>query len=364
MGLTINYELQLRTKSADRVAKLLEQLRQKALDLPFESVAPEVIHLTPEICAPGLEHYRGSRGAAGGSEDDEGLFFLLLSCNYHGLKPPWGRKRDTYLSVDPSEAFIFPAWPGQGCETAMFGLARYPAQMEATYRPQDDDRFSTQREDDHFQSWEFDEKKWDRHVRRLQERAAKHGEPPPVVDPAAATRRTFSTGLGGTWRFRAFCKTQYASDPRYGGINNFLRCHLSVIRMLEYAEELGLEVSVYDEGHFGPARYADDVEEARAAGREPNYVEHPASHDIKTLIERCGEHNRLVAGLFGRMKDALGDSGVNMQSPIAEFPNFEHLEAEFHIENGDKFDALLNKLGKLAKEAAADAEEEEESEES
>ncbi|MCE9552497.1 MAG: hypothetical protein K8T91_03845 [Planctomycetes bacterium] len=355
--MTINYTLKMRGKNATRVATLLEKLRQKALDLPFESVSPEVIHLTPEVCAPGLEHYRGSDGAEQRSEEDQGIFWLLLSCSHHGLKPPWGEKRDTYLSVDPVEAYVFQTWPGHGCEAAMFGLARYPAQIEAPYRPQDDDRFSTQCEDGHFKSWEFDPQKWERHVRRLQQRAAKQGLPAPLLDPAATAKRTFSTGLGGVWRLRSFCKTQYASDPRHGGINNFLRCHLSVIRMLEYAEELGLEVDVEDEGHFGPACYTEDVDEARAAGREPTYVKHPASHDIKRLIERCGVHNRLVAGLFGTLKDAMGENAQGMVSPIANYPNFEHLEAEFHIENGDKFDALIKSLGAMVKKAAEEAEE-------
>lgn len=124
MGLTINYTLKLRERHALRAAKLLEKLRQKALDLPFESVMQEVIHLTPEVCSPGLEHYRASDGAEQRSEEDQGIFWLLLGCSYHGLKPPWGKKRDTYLSVDPVEAYVFQTWPGHGCETAMFGLAR------------------------------------------------------------------------------------------------------------------------------------------------------------------------------------------------------------------------------------------------
>lgn len=62
MGLTIHYQFQLRTKSLERVQTLLEKLRQKALDLPFENVDSAVTHLTPEICSQGLEYYRGPTG--------------------------------------------------------------------------------------------------------------------------------------------------------------------------------------------------------------------------------------------------------------------------------------------------------------
>ena len=52
------------------------------------------------------------------------------------------------------------------------------------------------------------------------------------------------------WSGRGFCKTQYASDNRCGGVPNFLRAHLSVCRMLDCAKELGILESVSDEGDF------------------------------------------------------------------------------------------------------------------
>ena len=43
-------------------------------------------------------------------------------------------------------------------------------------------------------------------------------------------KRKIKTGLAG-WRYSAFCKTQYARAEY--GIPNFIRCHLSVIHLLD-----------------------------------------------------------------------------------------------------------------------------------
>ncbi|HVX09954.1 MAG TPA: hypothetical protein VHC22_02015 [Pirellulales bacterium] len=48
-----------------------------------------------------------------------------------------------------------------------------------------------------------------------------------------------STGSSG-WRWSSFCKTQYTNHREYGGVANFLKCHIAVIKMLDYARELGI----------------------------------------------------------------------------------------------------------------------------
>ena len=57
------------------------------------------------------------------------------------------------------------------------------------------------------------------------------------------------THLGG-WRGGDFCKTIYASLPRYGGLLNFLTVHLTVCKVLEECERAGFVVDVNDEGDF------------------------------------------------------------------------------------------------------------------
>ena len=111
---------------------------------------------------------------------------------------------------------------------------------------------------------------------------------------------TLPTGLSG-WSWGSFCKTQYASNPDAGGVANFVRCHLAVIRLLDRAKAMGILESVKDEGHFWENR------------------------DVKALVETVGKWNTHIAGLVGQYKDKIG--GI-IAAPITEYPNFEHLEAD------------------------------------
>jgi hypothetical protein len=154
-------------------------------------------------------------------------------------------------NVTPIHVIAFSTWPGQGCEEANFGLCRYPGLIEV---------------DDPVRPW---------------------------------LRRKIRTGLSA-WTWGSFCKTQYASNPECGGVQNFLRCHLTVIRMLDRAQELGILASVSDEGDYWQRR------------------------DIEALARNVGEWNEMLAAWAGQLKDQLGDG---LLSAIAQFPNFEHLEA-------------------------------------
>jgi len=101
------------------------------------------------------------------------------------------------------------------------------------------------------------------------------------------------------WRWNSFCKTQYASDPKCGGVQNFLRCHLSVIALLDNAKALGCLESARDDGGFWENR------------------------NVETLVKEISRWNQMVAAFGGKLKDILG-GGVEM--PISEYPNFEQLE--------------------------------------
>ena len=46
--------------------------------------------------------------------------------------------------------------------------------------------------------------------------------------------------------------------------------------------------------------------------------------DVKALAKEVGEWNEDMAALVGQLKDLFGG---DLQAPIAEFPDFEHLEA-------------------------------------
>ncbi len=147
--------------------------------------------------------------------------------------------------VFPLRAYAFDVHPGRGSETSSFGLLNYP-------------RFS-----------------------------------PRVGRGRVAVKRS-------GWYWQDFCKTQYASNPRYGGWENFRRCHLALIALLDKAAELGLKAKVTDESNFADHR------------------------DLEKLRVEIVEWNEMIAGLGGRLKDACPGE---MDAPILLYPDFEHLEA-------------------------------------
>jgi hypothetical protein len=157
----------------------------------------------------------------------------------------------THYRVKPKHVVAFSAWPGEGCEEANFGLCLYPGVLE-------------------------------------------------IQDRTTGLARKLRTQLKG-WCWSSFCKTQYSSSPSAGGIPNFLRCHLCVIRLLDHAKQLGILASVSDEGDFWEKR------------------------DIAALAKEVGEWNQGMAGLVGQLKDMFGGG---FDAPITQYPDFEHLEAK------------------------------------
>jgi hypothetical protein len=106
------------------------------------------------------------------------------------------------------------------------------------------------------------------------------------------------------WAWYDFCKTQYASNPDYGGLENFLRCHLSIIKIMEGCQRLGLLNKAHD-----PSGYWE-------------------THDVEALVKSLRQHNIFTAAMIGSVKDLLDPLGYTAQAPILERPDFEHLEAE------------------------------------
>jgi hypothetical protein len=221
MGLTIHYKLRLASATTRQAHAMVQRLRRRALDLPFERVSP--------IATYSVRDARGFNDA-----------------------PPWlrqeiewqAREERGYLVV-PQRAVGFWVQPGPGCESGRFGLMQYP---RAVVRP--------------------------------------------------GGRRVPTTMSG--WRWQDFCKTQYASNPRYGGFENFRRCHVSLIALLDEAAKIGLRTHVVDESGFATRR------------------------DVDHLALEVAEWNEMIAGFAGRLKDGLAGE---FDAPIMRFPDFEHLEA-------------------------------------
>jgi hypothetical protein len=76
------------------------------------------------------------------------------------------------------------------------------------------------------------------------------------------------------WSWQAFCKTQYASAV---SDEHFVKCHRSVVELLDAAQRVGLECDVFDEGEYFELR-----DEAR-------------------LLKHVDHMNRLVAHFAGRL---------------------------------------------------------------
>jgi len=306
MGLTIHYDLTSRTNSSNRARQLIEKMRQLAMDLPFDKVDDKITYLTPEFCQTDIEDLRG--------QDDLQLDTLLDASTY--VEVPWAGK-DRYHSVPchPVEGYHFWIHPGPGCEWAGIGLVRFPKEIEVTYRPQDDGKFTTTIEEKGCTRWEFNDKAWRRwcvgnnidvytSYRGRKETSAWHGE------KQFQEKRIIKTKLGG-WRLGSFCKTQYSSSPDCGGIHNFIRCHVGLITLLDRIAELPtVEVEINDEGHYGRSHYTDDP-----YVDEPVYTWHDGKYDVKALVEQIGSWNEMIAAAFGRLKDAAGDHGTPNKPP-------------------------------------------------
>jgi hypothetical protein len=307
MGLTIHFGLTSKTRSTASAKALVERMRQLALDLPFEKVDDEVQYHGPEVCQRPLDDLR----------PDQDLFSAVLDGCKH-VDIPWHRKQSASATVQPLEIFSFSTIPGPGSEWASFGLACYPAEIEVVYSPKDDDRFIETVKDGGRTSWRFDWKRWKRWLER---NGYKRWEFP--EDEKFQEKRKIKTRLSG-WRWGQFCKTQYSSGSQYGGVPNFIRCHLCVIHLLDRIGELPtMKVEINDEGKYGRSYYTDDPWAA-----ERVYTWHDGQYDVKALIEEVGEWNEMIAATFGAMNDMLKASGseVTLEGPISTFPDFEHLE--------------------------------------
>lgn len=242
MGLTLHYSLQLDTRSISKVRKAIADLRQKALDLPFAQVS-DVIELSSD--PSDADHY---------SPKHPNRWLMIQAGRY--VTP----SDDESISsrVSPKQLIAIEVTPGDGCESANFGLCCYPAFID-------------------------------------------------VSDPNTGRHRRIRTRLP-SWSWSSFCKTQYASNPEHGGTENFLRCHLSLVKLLDHAKSLGILADVDDEGDFWERR------------------------DVESLARGVGQWNAMIAAFVGRFKDEFGD---DFQAEITSFGNFEHLEAAGRLEPSD-----------------------------
>jgi hypothetical protein len=185
--------------------------------------------------------------------------------------------------------------PGEGTESAYFGLARYPNIYRASAA----------------------------NSKIITVTKTKLGggiEPDP--SPIAAPDDVVVVDSKGWSSWHGYCKTQYAHRH---GLDHFMHCHLALIKLLDYAQEIGILDHVHDDGGFWESRSAD------------------------VLVANLRESDRIVAAFVGALHDQIGEAieeaGYVSVAPIKSAPDFEHLEAEGK--------AILGERGELSPRVGA-----------
>ena len=271
MGLTIHYRLSLPENILlPDVRQKVGALRQVCLDLPFKEVGEMQEFKDAECNFERLPREHPQR------------WFLIQSDIFVSYKYGSGGKPCRVESCEdgcyshsvlPQQIVGFSTWPGEGCEEANVGLCRFPKTVMVPNK-----------------------------LRNKQHRLA-------VSD--------------GKWSWHSFCKTQYANSPDCGGVGNFLRCHLSVVAMLDAAKKLGFDVTVNDEGGYWEKR------------------------DLQALVKEIGQWDQFIAAFGGALKDA---TSMTLEAPILTRKDFEKLEAEGQALLPKQTAAVLQRLAVITRD--------------
>ncbi len=234
-------------KTKAEAKAIIEKMRQRAMDLPFESVSE-------------IAQFKGKK-AQFSQNRDEPFRWLKIQAR----ETVWSEDGRLGWNCPAKEIIGFQILVAPGSEPMEVFLATYPKTITV-------------------------EGEWGR---RMRLRTNRHD-----------------------WSGGAFCKTQYASNSKCGGVPNFLRAHLSVCRMLDYAKELGILEEVSDEGNFFENR------------------------NVPALVKEIGEWNSMIGALVGAIDELAGEKA---DAAIKQFPDYEHLEAKGQNQI-DEFLRLLKEI--------------------
>jgi hypothetical protein len=291
MGLTVHYSIESDADDRDAALGFVRQMRSLAMDLPFASVG-EIVELRGERATHNHPAFK-----AGGELEDY-LWLAIQATAY----PKASDDPSNLMAVQPEELIGFAIRPGAGCESANFGLCRYPARI--------------------------------------------------VRESADREREEIETGIGGSWRWSGSCKTQYASDPKLGGLANFLRCHISLVTLLDrIGERPGLRVICHDDSGYG-GRDGGEGEDSSQDGGKPTFT--PGHYSPRLLALEIARWNEMVAAMAGALGDLLRSAGMQSESAIGQFSNFEQLEFRGR-EKTANLDAFLAKLRSIVEGELRDA---------
>lgn len=128
--------------------------------------------------------------------------------------------------------------------------------------------------------------------------------PGPGCEPATFGFLRIDDARAPGWSWHCHCKTQYASTA---GDENLVRCHGSLVALLDAAASLGIGLDVHDEGGYWDSR------------------------DAGALLAAVARMNRIVARFAGALTDAVraaGGDSRGIRGAIFAHPEFERLESD------------------------------------
>lgn len=242
MGITIDYTFKAGPCDQATARSLVYQLRQRALDLPFLEVG-EIREFGPGEISP----FRLPRGTP-----DTRLHLQAIAT----AERKEGDKINEYFMLAPERLFVFSAVPGPGAGLGFFGLGVYHDRREKCDEPVNS------------------------HVEK------------PVAENLER------------WSWKGDCKTQFALSDKHGGMPNFLRTHMTLVKLLDHAKELGILARVSDEGGYWDNRsFASLAAEAMVLNLFIGAFSGAAGCELvsKMLEHIAKEHPEL--GPFGPVKE-------------------------------------------------------------
>jgi hypothetical protein len=151
-----------------------------------------------------------------------------------------GREEDCCFGHVPAKrGWVVDVAPGDGCESALFGLCQYP--------------------------------------RRTPFRAG-----------------SIPTGFEGGWLLKGHCKTQYAGEH---GWEHFLKCHRQIISLLDFWRQLGVMVEVTDEGEYWQTR---SEEKLRNKLQQYDGLVAVVAGTLKDAADETDEKHSIESPIFAR----------------------------------------------------------------
>jgi hypothetical protein len=141
--------------------------------------------------------------------------------------------------VAPKRGWLVDVWPGEGCESALFGLCQYPRWI-----------------------------------------LSRNGKVP--------------TGYEDGWLLKGFCKTQYAGEH---GWEHFLKCHRQIMSLLDFWRQLGVTVEVSDEGGYWETR---DEKKLRSNLERYDGLVAAVAGIMKDAADTSGESHSIKSPIFAR----------------------------------------------------------------